>query len=226
MRRSVLMIVTSHSSLGSTGKATGFYLPELVHPYEVLVASGCDIGIASPKGGDAPIDPESIEPGMEKYRLLSKNTKPLYSIKPGDFDAYLVVGGHGTMWDLAFNTDLNRILPTAYALGKVIAAVCHGPVALTHLRYPDGTFMIRNKRVTGFSNDEESEAGLAKVVPFLLEDELIKTGATYTKRTNWAEHVVVDGNLITGQNPASAIGVGEAVASLLGIVRRANVLAG
>ncbi|OFZ70524.1 MAG: hypothetical protein A2Z01_01910, partial [Betaproteobacteria bacterium RBG_16_58_11] len=157
------------------------YLPELAHPYEVLVEAGCDITVASPKGGDAPIDPSSITSEIEKYAPLAKNTKALHTIKPEDYDAYLVVGGHGTMWDLAFNADLNRILPAAFAQGKVVAAVCHGPVALTHLKNPDGAFMIRNKKVTGFTNEEEFAAGLTKVMPFLLEDELIKAGATYLK---------------------------------------------
>ncbi|MBI5753230.1 MAG: type 1 glutamine amidotransferase domain-containing protein [Hydrogenophilales bacterium] len=215
MKQKVLMIVTSHNMLGSTGKPTGLYLSELAHPYEVLVEAGCDITVASPKGGDAPIDPGSIASEIEKYALLAKNTKALHTIKPEDYDAYLVVGGHGTMWDLAFNADLNRILPAAFAQGKVVAAVCHGPVALTHLKNPDGAFMIRNKKVTGFTNEEEFAAGLTKVMPFLLEDELIKAGAAYLKKPNWAANVVVDGNLVTGQNPASAKGVGEAVASLL-----------
>lgn len=220
MKQKVLMIVTSHNILGITGKATGLYLPELAHPYEVLVEAGCDITVASPKGGDAPIDPGSITSEIEKYAPLAKNTKALYAIKPEDYDAYMVVGGHGTMWDLAFNADLNRILPAAFSQGKIVAAVCHGPVALTHLKNPDGAFMIRNKRVTGFTNEEEFAAGLTKVMPFLLEDKLIKAGATYLKKPNWAAHVVVDGNLVTGQNPASAKGVGEAMASLLCVAER------
>ena len=215
MKQKVLMIVTSHNIMGSTGKPTGLYLSELAHPYEVLVEAGCDISVASPKGCDAPIDPSSITSELEQYVPLAKNTKALHTIKPQDYDAYFVVGGHGTMWDLAFNADLNRILPSAFAQGKIIAAVCHGPVALTHLVYPNGTFMIQGKKVTGFTNEEEFAAGLTKVMPFLLEDELIKAGAAYSKKPNWAPYVVVDGNLVTGQNPASAKGVGEAVARLL-----------
>jgi len=215
MKQKILMIVTSHNILGNTGKPTGFYLSELAHPYEALVDAGCEITVASPKGGDAPIDPTSITPELEKFTPLAKNTRALHTIKPEDYDAYLVVGGHGTMWDLASNVELNRILPVAFLQGKVVAAVCHGPVALTHLKNPDGTFMIRNKEVTGFTNEEEYAAGLTKVMPFLLEDELIKAGATYLKKPNWTANVVVDGTLVTGQNPASAKGVGEAIVNLL-----------
>ena len=215
MKKKVLMIVTSHPLLGSTGKPTGLYLSELAHPYDVLLAAGCEIAIASPKGGEAPIDPGSITPELEKYIPLAKNTLALDHIQAEDYDAYFVVGGHGTMWDLAVNTALNRILPSAFAHGKIIAAVCHGPVALAHLTNQDGSNMIRNKKVTGFSNEEESAAGLTQVMPFLLEEALIKAGASYTKKPNWEAHVVVDEHLVTGQNPASAKGVGEAVAALL-----------
>jgi putative intracellular protease/amidase len=215
MTQSVLMIVTSHNALGKTGKPTGLYLSELAHPYEVLVAAGLNIVVASPKGGDAPIDPNSLSPELEKFAPLASGTKALHSVRVEDYDAYLVVGGHGTMWDLAFNTDLERILPAALAQGKVVAAVCHGPVALSHLKNPDGTFVLRHKKVTGFTNDEESAAGLTEAMPFLLEDELIKAGAYYEKKPNWSAHVVVDDNLVTGQNPASAKGVGEAMVNLL-----------
>ena len=215
MKKKVLMIVTSHKSLGATGKQTGLYLSELAHPYEVLEEADCEITLASPKGGVAPIDPESLCTEFERFAILATNTKALYTMRAENFDAFVIVGGHGTMWDLAFNSDINRILPRAFSLGKIIAAVCHGPIALTQLKLPDGSYMLKNKKVTGFTNEEEFALGLTKVVPFLLEAELIKAGAIYSKKPNWAAHVVVDGNLVTGQNPASAKWVGEAVASLL-----------
>jgi len=220
MKQKVLMIVTSHKALGGTGKSTGLYLSELAHPYEILEDAGCDITLASPKGGIAPIDPRSITPEFERFALLATNTKALHTMKAEHFEAFMIVGGHGTMWDLAFNADINRILPSAFVLGKVVAAVCHGPVALTQLKHADGSFVIKNKKVTGFSNEEEFAMGLTRVVPFLLEEELIKTGAIYSKKPNWAAHVVVDGNLVTGQNPASAKGVGEAIANLLCVTDR------
>lgn len=217
MKKKVLMIVTSHKSLGGTGKSTGLYLSELAHPYEVLEEAGCEITLASPKGGVAPIDPDSLCAEFERFALLATNTKALYTMRAENFDAFVIVGGHGTMWDLAFNSDINRILPRAFALGKIIAAVCHGPVALTQLKLPDGSFVLKNKKVTGFTNEEEFAMGLTKVVPFLLEAELIKAGAIFSKKPNWTAHVVIDGNLVTGQNPASAKWVGEAVASLLSV---------
>ena len=215
--KQVLMIVTGHGTLGDTGKATGLYLSELAHPYEVLSKAGHKITIASPAGGNAPIDPKSISPELEPFAHLAKNTKSLHSIGPNEYDAYMVVGGHGAMWDLPENADLQRIIPAAFEQEKIVAAVCHGPAALTKLKNAHGTLMIAGRKVTGFTNEEESTAGLAGVMPFLLEDELRNAGAVYLKAPKWQANIVVDGLLVTGQNPASAKGVGEAVASLLAL---------
>ena len=217
MKKKVLMIVTSNSRLGETGKLTGVYLPELAHPYQVFADAGYKIAVASPLGGDAPIDPGSLSPELEPYLQYAKNTLPLSAIQPGDYDAYFVVGGHGTMWDLSENADLQRILPAAYAQNKIVAAVCHGPAALVNLKDASGNSLLKGKRVAGFTNDEEAAAGLTAVVPFLLQDALVKAGGEYVKAPNWQAHVVVDGKLVTGQNPASAQGVGEEVARLLGL---------
>lgn len=209
------MILTSHGYLGQTGRQTGVYLPELAHPYEVFSKAGWDITVASPLGGDAPIDPKSISPELANYVQYAKNTLPLTKIPVEDYDAYFVVGGHGTMWDLPDNEDLQRLLTAAYANGKVVSAVCHGPSALVRLKNPDGSYLIHGKHVAGFTNEEEQAAGLTEVVPFLLEDALKNAGAIYEKSQNWREKVVVDGHLVTGQNPASAKGAAEAVVRIL-----------
>lgn len=215
MSKQVLMIVTSHSSLGDTGKQTGLYLSELAHPYEILSKAGFDIRVASPKGKDAPIDPKSLSEEFAPYAKLAKNTLSLKDIKVEDYNAYFVVGGHGVMWDLPHNAELQRILTTAYAQNKVIAAVCHGPAALVQLKNPDGSFTLEGKRVTGFTNDEEEAIGLTQVMPFLLEDGLKNAGGEFVKVPKWQANVVVDDRLVTGQNPASAKGVAEAVVKLL-----------
>lgn len=215
MPKQVLMIVTSYSSLGNTGKSTGLYLSELAHPYQVLSLAGFKITVASPNGKDAPIDPKSLSEEFAPYAKLAKNTLSLKDIKVEDYDAYFVVGGHGVMWDLPDHAQLQRILLAAYAQNKVIAAVCHGPAALVRLKNPDGSFTIEGKRVTGFTNDEEEAIGLTQVVPFLLEDGLKNAGGKFVKAPNWQANVVVDDRLVTGQNPASAKGVAEAIIKLL-----------
>lgn len=215
MSKKILMIVTSHATLGNTGKPTGLYLPELVDPYEVFITAGFDVNVASPLGGEAPVAPESVSEEIKKYLPLVKSTIPLAQINPQDYDAYLTVGGHGTMWDLPGNAELQRILPPAYAREKIVAAVCHGPAALIGLKNNNGQPMIQNKRVTGFTNDEEAAAGLSAVMPFLLETELKNNGGMFVHANNWAVNVVVDGTLVTGQNPASAKGVAEQMVSLL-----------
>lgn len=215
MAKRILMIVTSNDRMGDAGPRTGLYLPELAHPYEVLTQAGCLVDVASPHGGAAPIDPKSLSDDLLSYVPLTENTLRLADVDPATYDAYLVVGGHGGMWDLPDNAQLQRLLPLAYQAGKVIAAVCHGPAALTLLKKQNGTPLIEGTRVTGFTNDEEEAAGLTKTMPFLLEDALKRAGAKYLKAANWQAHVVVDGTIVTGQNPASARGVGEAIARLI-----------
>jgi putative intracellular protease/amidase len=209
------MIVTSNARMGATDQATGLYLPELAHPYEVLESAGYAIDVASPEGGEAPIDPKSLSPELSRFVPLTKNTLPLEQVDPANYDAFMVVGGHGTMWDLPNDQHLQRLLPEAYASGKVIAAVCHGPAALTRLKKKDGSPLLEGRHVTGFTNDEEAAVGLTTVMPFLLEDALKSAGGKYIKAPNWQANVVVDQNIVTGQNPASARGVGEAIARLI-----------
>lgn len=215
MSQRILFIVTSHAQLGSTEQMTGLYLSELARPCEVFSQLGYQIAVASPSGGDAPIDPKSLSDELSEYIPLSQGTLPLSQIMPSDYDVFFIVGGHGTVWDLPNNAELQRILPDAYAQGKVIAAVCHGPAALVNLKTNRGEYLIQNKRVTGFTNEEEAAVKLTNVVPFLLEDALKQAGGKYISKPNWQTNVVVDDQLITGQNPASARAVAEAVIRLL-----------
>jgi putative intracellular protease/amidase len=215
MSKRILFIVTSHSQMGSTGQLTGLYLPELSHPYEVFKGLGYEMTVASPLGGDAPVDPKSLSDELSEFLPLTKGTLSLQGIQPGDYDIFFIVGGHGTVWDLPNNTDLQRILPTAYAQGKIVAAVCHGPAALVNLKKDDGEYLIQGKKVTGFTNSEEEAVKLTDVVPFLLEEALKKAGGNYSGKANWQSNVVVDGHLVTGQNPASARGVAEAILQIL-----------
>lgn len=220
-----LIVVTSHSQLGSTGKPTGYYLPEVSHPYAAMTAKGIEVDIASPKGGVAPLDPNSLDlkdPINKKFwetpatRAKLENTLALSKIDPSKYDAILFAGGHGTMWDFRENRDIQKLTAAIYEKKGVVAAVCHGPAALVDVKLSDGKYLVAGKNVGGFSNAEEEAAGLTKVMPFLLETELVARGARYTKAALWQKHVVVDGRLVTGQNPASAEGVGEAVATVLG----------
>jgi putative intracellular protease/amidase len=216
MSKHVLLIVTSHAQLGDTGRQTGLYLSEFAHPYEVFSRAGFEISVASPQGGDAPVDPKSLSDELQPYMQYTRNTLSLNQIRPEKFAAFFVVGGHGTMWDLPGNAELQRMLPLALSQGKAVAAVCHGPAALVQLKNPDGSSLIQGKRVAGFSNDEERAAQLSQVMPFLLEDELKRAGGLYQQAPVWQANVARDGQLVTGQNPASAKGVAEAVVELVG----------
>lgn len=221
----VLFVLTSHDKMGSTGKPTGWYLPEFAHPYQVL-ASHCAITIASPFGGESPLDPSSVDASKDdklsvdfhkNSSHLWKNTEKLssFSGKASDFDAVFFVGGHGPMFDLATDAVSHALINDFHARGKVISAVCHGPAALINVKLPNGKFLIDGQAVTGFSNVEEDQVGLTEAMPFSLENELNKSsGGKYQKAGDaWAPKVVVSesGKLITGQNPASAAGVGEAI---------------
>lgn len=219
-----LIVVTSHSQMGNTGKVTGYYLPEVSHPYAALVAKGIEVDIASPLGGKAPLDPTSLDlkdPINKKfYEEVSTKSKldrtlALESINPKDYAAIVYAGGHGTMWDFPTNSAIQRVTAEIFENGGVVAAVCHGPAALVNVKLSNGKYLVDGKKVGAFSNAEEEAAGLTRVMPFLLETELKKRGASYSKADLWKSHVVVDGKLVTGQNPASAGAVGEAVAKLL-----------
>jgi putative intracellular protease/amidase len=211
----VLMVITSHDQLGNTGRKTGFWLEELAAPYYVFKDAGVEITLASPKGGRPPIDPKSNEPenrtdltvrfekDADAEAQLSKTLR-LDSVKQDDFDTLFYPGGHGPMWDLAEDKDSVKLIESFLNAGKTIAVVCHSTGALRHVKTPDGKPLVQGKEVTGFTNGEEEEIGLTKVVPFLVEDEMLKLGAVFSKTANWGVHVVSDGLLITGQNPHSS----------------------
>ena len=222
----ILIVLTSHDQLGNTGKKTGFWLEEFAAPYYVLADAGAVITLASPKGGQPPLDPKSDEPGAqtaatERFKRDSgaqtalANTVRLSDISPDDCDAVFYPGGHGPLWDLAEDRHSIALLETMYAAGKPVAAVCHAPAVLLHARAPDGSSLIRGKSVTGFSNTEEDAVQLSSVVPYLLEDELKARGAHYSRADDWQPHAVTDGKLITGQNPASSELVAKVVLELL-----------
>jgi putative intracellular protease/amidase len=209
----ILMVITSHDQLGNTGRKTGFWLEELAAPYFVFKDSGAEVTLASPKGGRPPLDPKSNEPEFrtDLTRRFEKDaaaeaqldkTVRLESVKHEDFDTVFYPGGHGPMWDLAEDRNSVKLIESFLAAGKPIALVCHAPGALRHVKTPDGKPLVQGKQVTGFTNGEEE--GLTKVVPFLVEDEMLKLGAIFSKKSNWAVHVVSDGLLTTGQNPASS----------------------
>ncbi len=222
----ILMVLTSHDRLGDTGKKTGFWLEEFAAPYYVFKDAGADITLASPKGGQPPLDPKSDEPDAQTdaTRRFGKDadasaalasTRVLADVANDNFDAVFYPGGHGPLWDLANDKDSIGLIESTYAAGKPVALVCHAPGALKKTRSADGESLVKGKKVTGFTNSEESAVGLTDVVPFLLEDMLKQSGANYEKKDDWAVNVVSDGNLITGQNPGSSEAAAEALLALL-----------
>ena len=224
----VLMVITSHDQLGNTGRKTGFWLEELAAPYYVFKDAGIDITLASPKGGRPPLDPKSNEPDSRTELTLRfeqdedaeaelDKTVRLDSVRQEDFDTVFYPGGHGPMWDLAEDMHSIKLIESFIAAGKTIALVCHAPGALRHVKTPDGKSLVQGKEVTGFTNGEEEAVGLTKVVPFLVEDEMLKLGAIFSKKADWEPYVVSDGLLITGQNPHSS---GPAANTLLAAVKQ------
>ena len=219
----VLIVLTSHDRLGDTGRKTGFWLEEFAAPYYVFKDAGAEITLASPRGGRPPLDPKSDEPGFQTdatRRFLADEaanaqlaaTVRLDSLDAGDFDTVFYPGGHGPMWDLAEDPTSVALIEAFWAAGKTIGLVCHAPGVLHRVRNPDGTPFVQGRRVTGFTNSEEAGVGLTDVVPFLVEDELVDQGAIFSKVADWGVHVVADGRLVTGQNPASST---EAARTLL-----------
>src|ERR1700750_3242127 len=211
----ILMVITSHDQLGNTGRKTGFWLEELAAPYYVFKDAGVEITLASPKGGRPPLDPKSNEPEFRTDLTLRfekdsaaetqlDKTLRLDSVRQEDFDSVFYPGGHGPMWDLAEDKHSIKLIESFLAAGKPIGIVGHSTGALHHVKTPDGKPLVQGKEVTGFTNGEEEAVGLTKVVPFLVEDEMLRLGAIFSKKANWEVHVVDDGLLTTGQNPASS----------------------
>lgn len=222
----ILMVMTSHAELGDTGKQTGLWLEEFAAPYYVFKDAGVNITLASPKGGTPPIDPNSVEPDAltpATERLFDDadakadfaHTHELKDFSASEFDGLFYPGGHGPLWDLAEDADSIRLIQEMLANHKPVAAVCHAPGVLRHVKTADGLHCVTGKRVTGFSNSEEAAAGLTDIVPFLVEDMLKANGGHYHKVADWQPHVEVDGYLITGQNPASSAATAEALLAKL-----------
>jgi putative intracellular protease/amidase len=211
----ILMILTSHERLGDTGQKTGFWLEEFAAPYYVFKDAGAHLTLASPKGGQPPLDPKSDAPdaqteatkrfrGDHAAQEALANTITLASVRAGDYDAVFYPGGHGPLWDLAEDRDSIALIETTHAAGRPVALVCHAPGVLRHVKAGDGSPLVKGKRVTGFANSEEEAVGLTKIVPFLVEDMLKERGGLYSKVNDWQPFAASDGNLITGQNPASS----------------------
>lgn len=218
----ILIVLTSHDQLGNTGKKTGFWLEEFTSPYYVFKDAGADITLASPQGGQPPLDPKSDDSAAQtettrrfkrdpEAQAALANTLLLSSIAAEDYDAVFYPGGHGPLWDLAEDRDSIALIEAMYAAGKPTAAVCHGPGVFRHAKAPDGSPLVQGKSVTGFANTEEAAVELTDIVPFLVEDELKKNGGKYSKATDWQSYTIHDGNLITGQNPASSEAGAKAV---------------
>lgn len=222
----LLMVLTSHDRLGDTGKKTGFWLEEFAAPYYALKDAGAEITLASPRGGQPPLDPKSDEPDAqtdatgrfksdEAAQEALASTHRLSDVRADDFDAVFFPGGHGPMWDLAEDRASIGLIEAFAQADKPIGAVCHAPAVFRHVKGVDGAFLIKGRKVTGFTNTEEEGVGLTEVVPFLLEDMLKANGGDYSRGADWQPYIVTDGKLVTGQNPASSEGAAEALLKLL-----------
>ena len=227
----ILMVLTSHDQLGDTGRKTGFWLEEFAAPYYAFLEAGAKITVASPKGGQPPLDPKSDEPSFQTEQTQRFNadpaaqavlaeTVPLASVWPEDYDAVFYPGGHGPLWDLAEDKDSIAIIESLSRAGRPVAFVCHAPGVLRHVKAADGTPLVQGRKVTGFKNSEEDGVGLTTIVPFLVEDVLKQNGGLYSSGPDWSSYVVQDGLLITGQNPGSSL---ETAAVLIKTLRTAKV---
>ena len=222
----ILMVLTSHSQLGDTGKKTGFWLEEFAAPYYVFKDAGAKVTLVSPKGGQPPLDPKSDEPDAqteatkrfksdtEAQQALASTAK-LSGVDAADYDAVFYPGGHGPLWDLAQDTDSLTLIQDMLKADKTVAAVCHAPGVLWRAKGENGASVVKGKKVTGFTNSEEEAAGLTNIVPFLVQDKLTDNGGEYSKAGDWQPYVVTDGALITGQNPASSEPAARAVLARL-----------
>lgn len=218
MSKKILFVVTSHDKKGSTGEPTGFYLGEVTHPWEVLHDAGYDIDFVSPKGGKAPVDGFDLSDPVNKkfwedatWRNKVENTLKPSEVDPSKYAAIYYAGGHGAMWDLADNQELAGIASKIYGNNGIVGAVCHGPAGLVNIKDANGKYLVDGKKINAFTNEEETAVKLEKVVPFLLESKLIERGAKFEKSGLWQPHVTADQRVVTGQNPQSAKGVGEAI---------------
>jgi len=223
----ILMVLTSHDKLGNTGQKTGFWLEEFAAPYYTFKDAGAAITLASPQGGQPPLDPKSDDPSArteatKRFRAdaaataLLAMTARLADMRAEDFDAVFYPGGHGPLWDLAEDRDSIALIEAMARAGKPVSAVCHAPAVLRHARNDDGTPLVNGRKVTGFTNSEEAAVQLTDIVPFLVEDMLKANGGIYSKGADWQPYVLTDGRLVTGQNPASSEQAAKAVLALLG----------
>ena len=223
----ILIVLTSHDKLGDTGRKTGFWLEELAAPYYVFKDAGADITLASPLGGQPPLDPKSDAPDAQtdatrrfkadaSAKAALAATRKLSDVSAADYDAVFYPGGHGPLWDLAQDPRSVALIEAALASAKPVAAVCHAPGVLRDVKGADGRPLVQGKAVTGFANTEEAAVGLTDVVPFLVEDMLKQKGGNYSRGPDWGVHVVADGLLITGQNPASSAAAAKALLERLG----------
>jgi putative intracellular protease/amidase len=222
----VLFVLTSHDTLGDTGKKTGFWVEEFASPYYKLTDQGVTITLATPKGGKAPVDPSSTteDASTEATERYNKdkvaqekinNTHVLAEVNPSDYDAVFYPGGHGPLWDLANDAQSIKLIETFNKQEKPVAFVCHAPAALKNVKNEDGTPLVKGKKVTGFTNSEEAAVGLTDVVPFLVENMLNENGGMYSKGEDWSAYALQDGNLITGQNPASSAKVADLLVAMI-----------
>lgn len=222
----IMMVLTSHDRLGASDKKTGIWLEEFAAPYYAFKDAGANVTLASPLGGQPPLDPRSDTPNFHTEdtrrfradRAAEANlasTVKLSGLSAADYDAVFYVGGHGVMWDVAEDAASIALIETMFAANKPVSAVCHGSAVFRHTKAPDGAPLVRGKKVAGFTNTEEAAVGLTEAVPFLVEDMLKQNGGIYSKADNFQSHVITDGNLVTGQNPASSKGVAAAVVNLL-----------
>ena len=222
----ILIVLTSHDTLGNTGRKTGFWLEELAAPYYVFKEAGAQLTLASPKGGQPPLDPKSNDTAFQtdetkrfeadaEAKAALANTVPLNSVSYEQYDAVFYPGGHGPLWDLAEDQHSIALIENTLNAGKPVALVCHAPGVLRHAKKPDGSPLVAGKKVTGFTNTEEEAVGLTDVVPFLVEDELVKHGGSFSKVADWQAYSIRDGLLITGQNPASSAAAAKDLIALL-----------
>jgi len=227
MSKKILMVLTSHDTLGDTGEKTGFWLEEFAGPYYAFLDAGVELTLASPKGGQPPLDPKSSEAGFQTEdtarfnsdvaaKAVLANTAKLSEVNAADFDGVFYPGGHGPMWDLVNDAQSISLIEAFWALDKVVSTVCHASIALANTKDTNGEYIVKGRNITGFTNTEEAAVGLTDVVPLLVEDTLLDRGGLFSKIEDWASNAQIDGNLITGQNPASSTAVAKLVLETLG----------